>query len=461
MDPRVGSDLASVRLFSLVHRSLFKIGPDLDALPDLVESWEREGTTLYRLKMRDGVRFSDGRRVTASDAAFTLESILSGAVDSYLKGDLDRIKSVRAVSDSSLEIELSGPFSPFLTCLTVGIVPTGTPSDQGVSPPGCGPYRMVSSVPGQWVFLEKNPYSDLPATSPTVAFKIVPDSVVRALEIRRGSADLVINDLPPDSLAYFKKNGYSVTCLPGSNFRYIGLNAGKKPLSSVEVRRALALSLDRVSILENIQDGFGRLADSLISPENWAYSPALHPLAYDPGLAEKLLDGAGYKRGPDGTRLGLTYKTSTDKVARQIAMAAQADWAKIGVKVQIRSLEWATFYSDIKRGDFDLFGLTWVGVSDPDGFRLRFSSAAVPPNGLNRGRYCNPALDVLLEVGAFEQERLRRKEIYSSVQEILRDEMPYIPLWHPDNVAVCKRDIVLPAIQSDGSFSFLARVSHR
>ncbi len=457
MDPRAGSDQASDRLYRLLYRGLFKTGPRLEAEPDLAASWERLDAMRYRVLLRPGVRFSDGRPLTAADAVFTLRSLLNGSVPSYRRGDLERVARVAATGPLSLELTLKEPYAPILHALDVGVVPEGTSPRPDLPPPGCGPYRLRERVTGQWVMLEANPYADPPPRTPTLALKVVPDPVVRGLELRRGSADLVVNDLPPDSVAYFRRAGYLVVQAPGSNYAYLGFHCGRPPLDRPAVRHALALAMNRGALLRHLYRGLGREATGLLCPENWAFEPA-EAAPYDPARAAALLDAEGLVPGPGGVRLRLLYKTSQNKISRLLAAAVQQDLRRVGVEATLVSLEWGTFYGDIQRGDFDLFGLTWVGLADPDAFRLRFASAAAPPAGMNRGRYANARVDALVEAGAREADPQKRREIYAEVQRILARETPYVSLWWPDNVAVGRPGLAPFTVPPDGSFAFLAGV---
>ncbi len=454
LDPRMGSDVAADRAFRLLYRGLFKTGPDFEPVPDLVESWDRRGPLTYRFTLEKGVRFSDGRALTAQDAAYTLRSILSGAVPSYRLGDLDRIADIRVVGRYRLDVTLKEPYAAFLSNLNVGIVPAGTPA--GAFPPvGCGPYELKRWVHGQWLVFARNPWYRPAPRSPTIAFKVIPDPVVRALEMRRGSVDLVVNDLPPDTLDYFRRKGYRVVRRPGANYAYVGLNCGRPPLNRRLVRQALACAIDRRAILKNIFRGFGRPATGLLPPGHWAYNGDVRTFPYDPERSRALLDAAGLKPDTDGVRFRLSYKTSNNKVSRQIASAVAEYLDQVGVKTTISWLEWGTFYSDVKRGDFDAYALNWVGITDPDAFRLRFASTCFPPAGFNRGHYSNPKVDRLVEEGAREQDPARRRAIYAKVQAILADDVPYISLWYPDNVCVAQRDVHGIALPPDGDFSFL------
>lgn len=459
LDPRVGSDVAADRAFRLLYRGLFTIGPEFKPVPDIVESWSQPSPTRYRFLLRRGIRFSDGSELTARDAAYTLDSVRTGAVASFKKGDLDRIASIAVPSPHELDVELREPYAAFLSGLNIGIVPAGHAPQ--APPVGAGPYRLASWDRGLWLVFERNPYAAQRAASATVAFKVIPDPVVRGLEMRRGSVDMVVNDLPPDSLAYFAAHGYAIHRAPGASYAYIGLNCARPPLDRPEVRRALALAVNRGAIVHYILRDFARPATGLLCPEHWAYDPAGGPVPFAPAEAERLLDAAGLPRGAGGVRFRLSYKTSENKVSRQIAVAAAQDLARIGVDVQIQSLEWGTFYGDVRRGDFDAFGLTWVGVTDPDGFRLRFSSRAFPPEGLNRGRYSNPEVDRLLEEGARDADQERRKDVYAQVQRLLARDAPYISLWYPDAVCVTQKGVEGVELPPDGNFSFLPKVRRR
>ncbi len=462
LDPRLGSDVASDRAHRLLHRGLFATAPDGTPEPDLCRSYRFEGTNTLVLTLKEGVRFSDGRTVTAEDAAATLRSILEDRPPSFRKGDLRAVFSVEALGAQRLRIRLKEPFSPLPSVLNFGILPADEArmARPPEIPTGCGPYRLKGRVRGQWLFFERNPFADPPPRSPTVAFKVIPDPVVRGLELRRGGVDLVVNDLPPDSLKYFLRQGYTVVRSPGSSFAYVGLNCGHPPLHLPEVRRALSLALDREILVRTILAGFARPASGLLPPEHWA-AASLPPPPHDPEEAERLLDAAGLPRGRDGVRFRISYKTSENKVSRAVAAVLAEQWAAVGVQAEVRWLEWGTFYGDVKAGRFDAFGLTWVGVTDPDGLRLRFSSAAFPPEGLNRGRYGNPRVDDLLSRGAREGDREARRALYVEAQRILAEEAPVLPLWHPDAVCVARPSVEGIVLPPDGNYSFLARVAVR
>jgi len=455
MDPRMGTDLASDRLFALLHRGLFKVNGCLEPEPDLAECCEQVSPLEYVIRLKKGLKFSDGKPLSSADAVFTISSIIADGSRSPKKGELGLIRSVEAVDGESLRIRLDSPSAPILTLLNFGILPEDTPFAGETSPPGLGPFRVASMNRGRDIFLEENPYSVPGPETEAITLKVIEDPVLRALEMKRGSVDIVVNDLPPDSVYEFERSGFTVKRFPGTNYSYIGINCRKKHLDDPNVRKAISMAINRKAILKNIMRGYGREATGMLSPENWAYFPAVNP-PYDPSGAEAILETAGIKRNSEGVRMKLSYKTSLNKISRFAAEAMAEDLREVGILLEIQSLEWGSFYSDVKKGNFDLFSLNWIGIKDPDAYRLRFESSATPPFGFNRGWYSNPALDALLRTGAEETDREKRKEIYSKVQSIVSEDVPYINLWWPDIVAVSNERIEPFAIAPDGDFSFAA-----
>ena len=455
MDPRLGTDLASARLFALIHRGLFRINGRQEPEPDIARSCEQISPLEYVVTLREGLRFSDGRPLTSSDAVFTISSIMADGSRSPKKGELAVIRSVEAIDGWSFRIILRSPSAPLLTLLNFGILEEGTGFSGETSPPGLGPFRIAEVRRGRDIVLEANPFAERAPATQKLVLKVIEDPVLRALELKRGSVDVVVNDLPPDSVFSFEKKGFTVSRFPGTNYSYIGINCRKPPLDNPRVRKAIAMAIDRKSILKNIMRGYGREATGMLSPENWAYSnPGAVP--FDPDGALQVIESEGVAMSGDGIRLRLSYKTSMNKISRFIAEAAGENLKHLGISLDIQSLEWGSFYSDVKQGNFDLFSLNWIGIKDPDAYRLRFDSAATPPFGFNRGGYSNPALDELLREGAAETDRDRRKDIYRRVQAILSEEVPYINLWWTDIVAVSSSRIAPFAIPPDGDFSFAA-----
>ena len=207
--------------------------------------------------------------------------------------------------------------------------------------------------------------------------------------------------------------------------------------------------------------GLAAPAKSLLAPGNWAYAPDLPDYTYNPAQAEKLLDEAGFP-DPDGdgpqVRFNLTYKTSQNELSRRIAEVLQEELKKVGIGAEIKSYEWGSFFADISAGNFQLYSLKWVGVTDPDIYYYIFHSQNIPPQGANRNHYLNPRLDALLEEGRQTLDEAKRTRIYHRVQQIIAEELPYISLWHTMNVVVMRQRVQGFVLYPAGDFTSLKKV---
>jgi len=228
------------------------------------------------------------------------------------------------------------------------------------------------------------------------------------------------------------------------------------------VRQAIAHAIDRDAIIETLLDGQARKADGLLAPENWAYAQGLTRYKYDPEKAELLLDRAGFKRrGPGEPRFVLSYKTSTDRLRNRIADVMVHQLEQVGIAVEKRSYEWSTFFDDIKKGNFQSFSLTWVGLMDPDILRYIFHSSMTPPVGANRGGYSNLHVDDLLDRARIENDTKKRKDLYVQAQRIIADDCVYVPLWWADDIVVTSKRLEGFKLEPGGVYTSLAKARLR
>ncbi len=316
-------------------------------------------------------------------------------------------------------------------------------------------------VRDEWVVLDRNPYYRAPAsTLGGVAFKVVPDPTVCALELLKGNAQFAQNNLPPALVSYLRgRRGLNVVAAPGTTYQYLEFNFRDPILADLRVRRAIAMAIDHDAIVASIMRHTARVATGMLAPENWAYEPNVTGYPYDPQAARMLLDAAGYSMRPDGKRFTLVYKTTQGEERRLLAEAFAAMLAEVGIGLKIQTYEWPTFYSDIQRGNFDLTSLAWIGINDPHHYYLVFDSRMMPPNGLNRGGYSNSEMDRLLEEAEVTLDPARRKAIYSAVQKLAASDLPYASLWWQDNVAVMSREVTGFEPYPNGSLRSFATLS--
>jgi peptide/nickel transport system substrate-binding protein len=467
LDPRVGTDAQSERIDSLLFDSLVRKDEHFNIAPGAAESWESPDPQTYIFHLHHGIRFHDGRPLTARDVKWTLDSERNGSLITIRGAAYKLVDRVEALDDYTLLIHLSEPFTPLLWNLTdgaFGIVPYGSDKDFKSHPVGSGPFRFVRNDPDSQVIIERNDdYWGERAKVARIRFVVVPDMTTRALELRKGSADLTPpNALTSDMVGVLEHDrNLKILRRPGTTMAYLAFNLRDPILKDVRVRQALACAIDREPMLHYFFGDRGRLADSLLPPEHWAYNGDVAHYPYDPERANALLDQAGYQRDQNGIRFHLTMKISTaEETSRLMAMVLQQQLEKVGIALDIHSLEFALLYSDIVRGAFQLYTLRWVGFSnqDPDIFEDVFHSASFPPKRANRGYYSNPRVDHLLEEGHRTLDQSRRKQIYAEVQQTLAHDLPYINLWYLDNVMVHSEHVKNVNLTASGNYDFLTAV---
>ncbi len=446
LDPRYATDANSVRIGNLIYNSLLRADETSSLQPELAELWQMVDSRTYEFQLRKDVRFHNGRPLTSADVKYTFDSILDPKNRSPRRGLLKPLAAVEQLDRYRLRFHLSAPHAPFLEQFTVGIVPAD-PSENPLTaakpPVGSGPFIFEAIDSGEKVTLKANPdyWQGRPAVAGLV-FKIVPDAMVRVLEFQKGSIDFLQNDIEPDMLPWLQNNRNTVIETDrGTTFQYIGINLTHPILKHRKVRQALAYAIDRNSIIRHLLKDLGTPANGLLSPLNWAYDANTPQWPYDPNKAKQLLDEAGFP-DPDGDgplpRFRLSFKTTNIDLRRRIAEALKEQFQRVGIELDVRTYEWGTFFGDIKKGNFHLYSLAWVGIMDPDIFYQIFHSASVPPDGDNRGHYANPQLDLLLQKGRTTTDREERKYIYTQVQSILAEDLPYVPLWWWKNVVVTR-----------------------
>ena len=479
LDPRYAVDGQSQRIGALLFSGLVKRDDEMNLHGDLAENWETPDALTYVFHLKKGVKFHDGREVTSKDVKATIEFMMNPANRSPKRGAFRTIGSIEAPDAYTVVFHLKEPAASFLWNMersAVGIAPADAGSDFARHPIGSGAFRFVSQTQDDAVVLEKwrgenssmsgadkgrdsaqNARKKEDALVERVTFRIVPDAIVRALELRKGSADVEMSSLSPDMIPVLAKHEtLEVSERPGTNFAYLGMNMEDAILKHREVRQALAYATDRETLIKYLLRDEAKVASGLLPPNHWAYEPDVKKYGYDPAEAEKLLDAAGYPRKSDGVRFALTLKVSTEEQARTLGAALQEQWRKIGVKLEVHPEELATLFADLGKGQFQICYLRWVGANnDPDVFELVFSSKRIPPDGPNRGRYRNAQVDALTDGIRTEMNREKRKELCSEVQKIVAEDLPYIPLWYTDVVSVHAKRLGEIALTAAGDYEFL------
>jgi len=462
LDPRYATDGQSAHLDGLLFSSLLERDAQMNLHGDLAESWSTPDPLTYIFHLRQGVHFHDGRTLTSTDVKSTYDFIRDPANRSPKRGAFRLVTAIDTPDPATVIFHLKEPYASFTVNLirpTTGIVPSGATADFARRPTGSGPFRFVSQSQDDEVILERNPdyFRGAPHLA-SIRFRIVPDAIVRALELRKRSADIEFSSLAPDMIPILAKEPYlGVSERSGVNLTYLGLNLEDLILKQVQVRQALAYATDRATLIRYLLHGQAQVANTILPPTHWAYEPNVTQYTLDQARAERLLDAAGFSRQANGVRLHLILKTSTDEQYRMLGAALQDQWRRVGVHLELRALEQATLLSDAAKGNFQLNLLRWIGANnDPDFFEFAFSSKRFPPDGANRGHYRNARIDALTDQIRTEMNQEKRKQICSEVQRILADDLPYLPLWFTDVISVHRKSLGELTLSPTADFDFLS-----
>ncbi|MGH9971478.1 MAG: ABC transporter substrate-binding protein [Pyrinomonadaceae bacterium] len=480
LDPMGGTnvDLGSERVRQLMFNSLIRKNEKFEYVGELASNIETstDGLTVT-FTLRDGVKFHNGKALTAADAKYTLDWLLSSSVAkaaSFFEGTgstrQSYITSVEAPDARTLVIRLRKPWLQLLVNLVpIGIIPDGTAVSQKEKPIGSGPFEFVRfDLTGQVLDLVAN--EDYWEGKPQIrSLRVISIRDANALqaELLSGRVDCAPNvtNLTPDTFKTLAQNqDLKIQQFPGANIVYLGFNTRQAPLDNVRFRQAIAFAIDRESIIRDLLLGQAKIAHSILPAESWAYVPG-QVYTYDPEKSKKLLDEIGY-RDPDGDgpRMRLpkpiVFKMSGGSVAtRQYGVVIQDQLKKLGIPVEIETLEAVTLTDQQIKGDYQMITRTSVGGNhDPIFLRDLFATSGIPtPDrvGFNRTRYSNPELDLILEKAVNTPERDKAKEGYAQAQEIVSRDLPMMPLWYASIMVVARSNVANIKIKPDGDWIFV------
>lgn len=460
LDPRVGIDAQSERIDNLIFDDLLARGDDLNVAPGLAERWEVPDPRTFVFHLHAGTKFHDGRPLTSRDVKWTFDTLLQGRIRSTKAAVYKFVDRIDAPDDATVIFHMKEVDATLLWNLSdgaIGIVPYGSGDEIAQHPIGSGPFKFVSAETDREVTLERN--DDYWGEKPKLArvrFAVVPDETTQALELRKGSGDVAINSLTPDTVVTLgRDSNLAVENGAGTRLAYLGFNLRDPILKDVRVRQAIAYALDRRPMIEYLWRGEAQPARSILPAQSWAYNGNVPAYEHDPEKAKRLLDAAGYPP-VNGERFHITMKTSTDANTRLMVAVIQQQLREVGIVLDIRSFEFATFFSDVQHGAFQMYGLRWIGGNeDPDIFEYAFHSSKFPPNGANRDYYSSLKVDALIDQARREIDPKVRKPLYAEVQQILAQDLPYINLWYLDNVLVRSKRVRGVKLNPAGNYDFL------
>jgi peptide/nickel transport system substrate-binding protein len=429
-------------------------GPELAPQPGLAESWTvSDDSKTYTFKLRDA-KWHDGKPFTSEDVKFSVESIVT-PYHSRGKVYFGELAGIDTPDARTVVFRLKKPVPFFLKAFQ----PSETPlmpkhrfeglnvADAGAvrqsefmqNPVGTGPFRLKEWRKGSHIILERNadywkagrPYLD------QVILRVIPDGAARAIALENGEVDLApMNAIAQADLGRLGALPHLQLSNEGAEglgpILWLEVNLREKPLNDVRVRQAMSMALDRKRIVDVIWYGQGKPATGpIVSANAEYYNKELRPFEYSIANANKLLDEAGYRRGPDGTRFKITQNfIPYGESFVRLAEYTKQELGKIGIQVETQSLDLGGWLKRVY-GDwaFEISNNFTHNYSDPAiGVERSFTTANIRKGAsfTNSMGYSNPKVDELFEKASVETDPAARKKMYQEVQKIMRDELPVI-----------------------------------
>lgn len=447
LDPAQATSAASSRLLQLIAPGLLQLQDDFSFAPSLAERWEQQDHQVYTFFLDQRQRYHDGTAVTAASVQAYLRYLMDPATASPLAGQLADVRKISAPNSQTLVVELIAPNLLFLEKLqTIPIAKMS--NDKSVI--GAGPYQLAAQDAHGNVHLQR-----VSGNGPAeLNFWYVKDPLVRLMKLQAKEVDVVHNDIPIELMPYATKQGLAVQATPSASYTYLGFNHHDGPATNRLVRLAIGYAIDTALIRSTLLNGYASPAESLLLPEHPA-AIAVAPPTYDPARAENLLETAGYVADEEGVRLRLALAVTNNPLMQRLAQVLHQQLRHVGIELTLEASEWATFYSRIKRGEAQLYILTWVGQFAPDIFTYLFHSEQWPSDGLNRGRFANPAMDALLERMAAAERQEELVGYAQDVQKLQASELIFLPLWRRHHVLIHDPAISGCSIDVAGGYSGL------
>ncbi len=457
-----------------IHEKLFlrlhRFDERMNIVPELAVSWKfSEDFKELTYTLRKGVKWSDGRPVTAEDVKFTYDLMYDSRVSYSRLGALQFVEKVEVAGPLSVKFKFIRVYSDELFDTGIFVLPRhALEGADGLArfeeqPVTNGPFRFAEWSRGDRLVLSANPdfYKGPPAFEQAV-FRFFTAETELAEAVRRGEVDFT-EDLSPQSIAQLQGEA-SVKFIdnPGRSYTYIGWNTRAGLFAEPRMRQAMALAVDPAELIDKVLMGKGKLVSGPFLPTSWAYDPDLKPQAADPMKARALLAELGWtERGRDGYlargRTPLQFDlllVQGQAVQEAAARLIQQQMREIGVKVNLVTLDPRQFLLRVRQqGKYDAILLSWKND-------FKVDPTAVWHSDANKGKfnlmgYVNPAVDSLIDQGLGMLSRRKARDLWISFQRLIVAERPTTYLFVPDVLTVAYRGLKGPEIDPRGAIAAL------
>lgn len=445
LSPILTNDQISSNVLYQIYDTLFVRDWDTMGInPNLALSYENPDNLTWIFHLRPNVVFSDGTPFNAAAVKFTFERLVDPKVAAPRASLLNMVDKMDVVDDLTVKITTKYPFGPFPAVLTHGnsaiVSPTAVAKygDLMQNPVGTGPFKLEEWIPGDHITLVRNDlyWGNAPKLK-HVIFRIVPEGATRVGLLRTGDIDF--SDFIPTPLFVTLKDDPEVTTVAplGTGIYYLSFNFQRKVFQNLKVRQAIAMAINREDIVSAL-DGLASASKSIIGPKVFGYDPTAEVFGYNynPEEAKTLLADAGY---PDGFTSTLWYGVNGNYPV--VAQVIQEQLSKIGVKAELKGLDWATFLDATRNGEQDMFLLGWTNLT-ADGEELIYPNLHSDNiGGANRAFYSNPMTDGLIMAARVNVDQKVRLAALEAANAALISNVAWVPLYDQINVIAYRNDV--------------------
>ncbi len=448
LDPALFSDIYSMAVAFNLYDGLVEFDEKLRVMPSIARRWKISRDRLnYTFTIRKGVRFHNGREVTADDFVYSFTRILSPELKSpaawmfkkikgakaYNAGKARNVSGLTAKGPHTLRIELVKPYAPFLSIMgmpNAKVVPREAVGPGfGKRPVGTGAFRLTSWKKGEALEMAANdhyfngrPFLD------ALYFKFYEgiewEKIFKAFEEGKFDQSIIPSNMYDRMLAEIKDKKYKIISSPGLNLVYVGMNSTMKPLDDPKVRRALNHAVDTKTIVRTITRRGSIPAKGILPPGIPGFDPRFKRYEYDPQKARDLLASAGYPEGKGIAPLEIWTVAKTQSVKNEL-LAYQKYFKEVGVELVPRTAEnWKEFIRILNSKKVPLYYAAWYAdFPDADNFLYVLCNSG---SKVNRMGFTDPAVDSLLEAAREETDYLKRVSMYKEVEQLVKEGAPVI-----------------------------------